>query len=167
MNLSWLEISKSALLNNVAQIRKNLKPQTKFIAVVKANAYGHGILEVSSIIKNKVDYFAVYDFDDAVLLRKNKITKPILVLGRIFPNQIKLAQKHDIEVSVSSLDILEAAAKSNSKQKLKIHICIDSGLGRDGFLKKDFTQISKISHKNNLEIVGLYTHFSAPDDSPN
>ena len=142
MNLSWLEISKSALLNNVAQIRKNLKPQTKFIAVVKANAYGHGILEVSSIIKNKVDYFAVYDFDDAVLLRKNKITKPILVLGRIFPNQIKLAQKHDIEVSVSSLDILEAAAKSNSKQKLKIHICIDKLGYRDWETDRKSTRLN-------------------------
>ncbi len=165
MNFSWLEISKSALLSNIAQIKKNLKPQTKFIAVIKSNAYGHGLLEVAKIIKNQVDYFAVYDFDDALILRQNKITTPILMLGRIFSDQIKEAVANKIEISVSNFDLLEKAEKLESKTKLKIHLCIDSGLGRDGFLEEDFIKIGqKISHKN-ISVTGLYTHFAAPDDS--
>ncbi len=162
MNLSWIEISKSALLNNVAQIKKNLKTKTKYIAVIKSNAYGHGLLEVASTIKDKVDYFAVYNFDDAILLRQNKISKPILMLGRLFPQQISKALKNDIEISVSNLDILEAAKKLNKNQKLKIHLCIDSGLGRDGFIKNDAKKVLQLLH-NKIDVIGLYTHFSAPD----
>ena len=73
MILTWIEISKSALRNNVAQIKKYLPKKTKFIAVVKSNAYGHGILLVVSQIKSKVDAFAVYDFNDALLLRQKEI----------------------------------------------------------------------------------------------
>ena len=79
MILTWLEISKSALLNNVAQIKKHLPKKTKFIAVVKSNAYGHGILQVVSQIKSKEDAFAVYDFNDALLLCGQFITAFLVV----------------------------------------------------------------------------------------
>ena len=112
-NLTWVEISKDALLQNISEIKKLLKKKakkkTKFIAIVKSNAYGHGLLQVASAIKNKVDAFGVYDFEDALLLRAQKIDKPILMLGRVFANQIELAAKEKIEVSVSNLDILRAA----------------------------------------------------------
>ena len=83
MNLTWLEISKNALLNNILEIKKRIPKKTKFIAVVKSNAYGHGLLEVVKAVIKNVDYFAVYSFDDALLLRAKKITKPILMLGRV------------------------------------------------------------------------------------
>lgn len=169
MALTWLEISKSALLNNVAEIKKNFSAKTKFMAVVKANAYGHGLLEVVNSIKGKVDYLAVYDFNDAVFLRTKKITKPILVLGRILPNQIALAIKNNIEVTVSTFDILEAAKKNSLKKKLIIHLCVDTGLGRDGFV---FAEMEKVLNflknknlQNNIEVKGLYAHFASADDS--
>lgn len=160
MILTWLEISKSALLNNVAQIKKHLPKKTKFIAVVKSNAYGHGILQVVSQIKSKVDAFAVYDFNDALLLRQKKITKPILVLGRVFLEQVSVARKNNIEISVSNLDLL------HTTKEIKIHLCVDTGLGRDGFVVGDMKQVLNLLTKNkNIEVVGLYTHFAAPDDS--
>jgi len=160
MNLTWVEVSKSALLNNIAVIKKRLPPRTKFISVVKSNAYGHGLLQVVDAIKSKVDYFAVYDFNDAILLRKNKITKPLLLLGRLLPSQIDLAVKNEIEFSVSNFDLLE-----NVKKKISIHLAIDTGLGRDGFVAKDMPQVLKLLQNKNISVKGLYTHFAAPDDS--
>lgn len=159
MNLTWLEISKKALLNNIAQIKKNLAAKTKFIAVVKSNAYGHGLLQVANQIKKNVDMFAVYDFDDALLLRQNKITKPILMLGRVFPTQLPSAIKNNIEISCSNFDILESA------KKIAIHLCIDTGLGRDGFVASDMKKVLQILQKSHITVKGLYTHFAAPDDS--
>jgi alanine racemase len=168
MNLTWLEISKSALQNNVAEIKKNLSPKTKFMAVVKANAYGHGLLEVVNSVKNKVDYFAVYDLSDAIFLRRKKITKPILVLGRVLPEQINLAIENNIEVTISTFDLLLAAKKIPAGGKLIAHICADTGLGRDGFVQDDLGKVLEFLKNKNLqkkiEIRGIYTHFASADD---
>lgn len=164
MSLAWLEISKYALLNNVAEIRKYLTSKTQFIAVVKSNAYGHGMMEVVETIKNKVDAFAVYDFNDAIFLRKKKITKPLLALGRVMPEQIAVALKNNIELSVSNLDVLQAAQKISSKKKLVIHLCVDTGFGRDGFVASDLSKILPLLLSKNIAVKGLYTHFAAADD---
>ncbi|MBU6338954.1 MAG: alanine racemase [Rickettsiales bacterium] len=169
MNVTWLEISRSALLNNIKEIKKNISSKTKFIAVVKANAYGHGLLEVANIIKNNVDSFAVFDFNDAVFLRQKKITKPLLTLGRLFPEQINLAVKNNIEATITTFDILEKLQKTKLSKKLQVHICVDTGLGRDGFVLSDLEKLLKIlQNKNlqkNIEVVGLYAHFASADDS--
>jgi len=169
MDLTWLEISKSALLKNVAEIKKSLAPQTKFMAVVKANAYGHGLLEVVNAIKNKVDAFAVFDFNDAIYLRGKKLTKPILTLGRLWPEQINWALKNNLEVTVTTFDIFDVIKKGTGEQKLMVHICVDTGLGRDGFAAADMEKLNEIlQNKNvqkNVEIVGLYAHFASADDA--
>ena len=164
-NLTWLEISKDALLNNVSEIKKRLSKKTKFIAVVKSNAYGHGLLEVVKTISKNVDYFAVYSFDDALLLRAKKITKPILMLGRVFSTQLFLAIKNNIELSVSNFDVLEAAQKFLGNKKISIHLCVDTGLGRDGFIFSDSKKILQLLAHKNIEVKGLYTHFAASDNS--
>jgi alanine racemase len=165
MNLTWIEISKSALKNNVAQIKKRLSKKTKYMAVVKANAYGHGLLNVVGAIKNNVDAFAVYDFSDALFLRKNKITKPLLTLGRVFPEQVTIAIKNNIELSVSNLDILENAQKISGKKKLIIHLCVDTGFGRDGFILSDMKKVLPLLQSQKIEVRGLYTHFASADES--
>lgn len=157
--LTWLEISKKSLLNNISEIRKRLAPQQKFMAVVKANAYGHGLFEVVNSIKNKVDYLAVYDFEDAILLRKKGVKTPILVLSRIFAEQVDLAIKHKIEVTVTSFDILSL------QKNLQVHICVDTGLGRDGFAFSDLKKVMKILKNSPLQIKGLYAHFAAADEA--
>lgn len=169
MHQAWLEISKSALLNNIFEIKKNLPRQTKFMAVVKANAYGHGLLEVISVIKDNVDGIASFHLEDLILLRRKKITKPLLCLGNLLPEQIDLAIKNNIEVTISTLDVLQRLQKKSGKKKLKVHICVDSGLGRDGFVEDDLEKVvATLQNKNlqkNLDVVGMYTHFAAADDS--
>ena len=173
MHQTWLEISKSALQNNVAEIRKILAPQTKLMAVVKANAYGHGLSQVVNIIKNKVDALAVYDFKDAIFLRGEEISQPIMVLGRLWVEQISAAIKNNIEVTVTTFDVLEELKKNASEKygekKLKVHICVDTGLGRDGFAIGEMEKLVEIlQNKNlqeNIELVGIYSHFAAADDS--
>ena len=78
---TWIEISKSALLHNIKQIKSLLSPQCKFIAVLKANAYGHGLLEVGSSVQDEVDLIAVTTDEDARRLREHGIARPILILG--------------------------------------------------------------------------------------
>ncbi len=165
MNLTWIEISKSALKNNVAQIKKRLRKNTKYMAVVKANAYGHGLLNVVGAIKNNVDAFAVYDFADALFLREKEITKPLLTLGRVFPEQVALAIKNDIELSVSNFDILENAQKISGKKNLIIHLCVDTGFGRDGFILSDMKKVLLLLQNKKIEVRGLYTHFASADES--
>lgn len=159
MILTSIEISKKALQNNVAEIKKCLPKKTKFMAVVKANAYGHGLFEVVNSVKSKVDYFATYAFDDAVLMRKKGVKKPILVLSRVFEDQVDLAIKHDLIVTVSTLDILQKV-----KKPLRCHICVDDGLGRDGFVFSDLEKVVKAAKNSQLKIEGLYSHLSAADD---
>jgi alanine racemase len=154
-----------ALRGNILAIKKNLPPQQKFMAVVKANAYGHGLLEVVSAVKNDVDYLAVFDFLDAVFLRQKKISKPILVLGKTLPTQISLALKHDIEISVSTFDLLQAAKKISGKKKLKIHLCVDSGMHRDGFISSEAKKVLEFLPQKNLDVVGLYSHFASADEA--
>lgn len=169
MHQTWLEISKSALLNNIAELKKNIRQQTKFIAVVKANAYGHGLLEVVSVIKNEVDQLASFHFEDLLLLRRKKIVQPLLCLGHLASDQIELAIKNNIEVTVSTFDVLLAAKKISAKKKLKLHICVDSGLGRDGFVEDDLKKLVELladkNFQKNIEVVGLYAHFASSDDS--
>jgi len=158
-DLTWIEISKKALLNNIAQVKKNLPKKTKFMAVVKSNAYGHGLLEVVDAIENNVDYLVVFHFKDAILMRKKGVKKPILMLSRIFANQVNLAIKHDIIVTVSTLDILQKV-----KKPLRCHICIDTGLGRDGFLFSQLEEVLTAAKKSKLKIEGIYSHFAAADE---
>lgn len=160
MLLTWIEISKKALLNNIAQIKKNLPKKTKFMAVVKSNAYGHGLFEVVDTIKNNVDYLATFHFEDAILMRQKGVKQPILVLSRIFKDQVDLAIKHDIIATVSTIDILQKV-----KKPLRCHLCIDTGLGRDGFVFTQLAEVLKAAKKSQLKIEGIYAHFAAADDA--
>lgn len=155
---TWIEINKKALLNNISQIKKQLKPKVKFMAVLKSNAYGHGLLEIVSSIQNEVDYLAVFSLEDAIFLRKQGVKKPLLVMSRISSEQINLAIKHDIEVTISTFDILKKA-----KKNLKAHICVDTGMGRDGFVSSDLKKLSALLKKTPLKLCGVYAHFAAAD----
>ncbi len=160
--LSWIEINTKNIKNNIKELKKQLHLKTKFMAVVKGNAYGHGLLEVSQNIKNDVDYLSVYDFNDALILRKNKIKTPILVLGRSFKQEALDAVKHNIEITITTFDVLKEIA--GLKKRPQIHFCFDTGIGRDGFNLSDLSEVVKITTKNKIAVKGLYMHFSAADD---
>ncbi|MEK7627158.1 MAG: alanine racemase [Patescibacteria group bacterium] len=165
MPTSWLEISEKNIVHNIKSIKFLLGKKTNFIAVVKANAYGHGIVAVSKIAeKNGVDMLAVFSLEEAEILRKNKITKPILILGYVFTDDLSRAVKLDCHVTVYDLEIIEALGLMRP-DKAKIHIKVETGLNRQGIALKDLPQFLKLVkvHKN-IEIVGIFSHFADSDN---
>lgn len=168
--LTWLEINTKAILHNIKEIKKLLPRQTKFMAVIKANAYGHGLLKVGKAVEKHCDYLAVFDFKDAITLRQNGIKLPLMVLGTAPEECLSDALKFDIEITISSFTALQKLIKfsqqKKSAKKIQVHICADTGMGRDGFLFKDAKLLlSKLKNQKNFIIKGFYTHFSAVDEA--
>lgn len=166
---TWVEINLDNLAHNIREIRKITKKDTLITAVVKANAYGHGSIEAAKIfLANGADRLAVATLSEAIELRKAKIYAPILVLGYIPKSQYSLAIKWNISQTIYNYE--SAKILSNISQDLGeksiIHIKIDTGMGRLGFLPKDDSveDIVKISQLPNLEIEGIFSHFSKADE---
>ncbi len=165
---SYVEIDLNKLIHNVDNIYRYSKK--KIYSVVKANAYGHGAVQVAKSIENK-DYvagFCVATVQEGIELRKNNIVKSILNLGATFIDEIDEAINNNIEMDVYSLDIariISNHAVSLNKQAL-IQIKLDTGMSRLGFPIVDNTvdEIELISNLPNIKIVGLFTHFFNADE---
>ena len=163
--LSWLEISEKNIIHNIKSIRSLLPKGAYFIAVVKANAYGHGIVKVSKIAEeNDVDMLAVFSLVEAEILRKNKITKPILILGHIFADDLPKAIKLNCHLTVYDFGTIKALGAARSI-KAKIHIKVETGLNRQGVALKDLSRFLKsVKTYKNIEIAGIFSHFSDSDN---
>ena len=162
-----LYISKENLKYNVEHIKKSIKKGKSIIAMVKANAYGAGDTLVANYLQEiGITDFGVANIDEALRLRNNKITGMILVTSVCTQDEIDLAIKNDISLSVSTLDNM---IEINEKAKLlnsiaKVHLKIDTGMTRLGFnyneLKEKVNDILKLE---NISIDGIYTHLSCAD----
>ncbi len=165
----WAEINIDNLAHNMKEIRRNTKEGTLVTAVVKANAYGHGSVETGKVfLENGVDRLAVATVQEGMELRKAGIKAPILILGATPNSQHSLAVKWDLIETVFSYENakeLSKIAKENNKIA-KIHIKIDTGMGRIGFLpqKETIRQIKRINSLSNLKIEGIFTHFARADE---
>lgn len=163
-----LEINKNNLKNNIDIIKAKLNKKSKIIAVVKANGMGLGLIEYSKfLIENGIDFLAVANFDEAIALRKADINCKILMLSPIIDKkELQLLLENDITLSIGSLEEYNLLKQiSNLKEKIKIHLKIDTGFGRYGFLYNDVNSILEILKENNdIFIEGTYTHFSKPED---
>jgi alanine racemase len=161
---TYAPINLKALDYNVRQIRKIISAEVKILATVKANAYGHGIVETSKFLKNKVDYLGVAYIEEGVLIRRQGIKTPVLILGNTLKNGFVKALNHNLQITLtdikSALHLNKLAAEKN--KRAPIHIKVDTGMGRIGFWHKDalryIRQISKLEH---VKIEGLYTHLSS------
>ncbi|CAN7722231.1 alanine racemase [Paenibacillus sp. LjRoot153] len=170
---TWVEISLDALRSNIEQFQKVLPAGMKQMAVVKADAYGHGAVEVSKeVLAAGVDYLGVAFFDEALELRNAGITAPILVLGYTPPEGINRARELDVTIAVYSRDVLEALREQGHKQeptsqkKLKIHIKLDTGMGRLG-LHTEADAIPFIEEAlllPDVDVEGLFTHYANADE---
>lgn len=166
--LTWIEISKSALLHNAKQFRRVLG-RTKLLAVVKSQAYGHGLFAVSKTIEPYVDWFGTANGTEALALRKFGINKPILVM-----NYYSLEQAQSLvaaKISLVVYDFKQAKVISSEAKKLKktarIHIKVGTGLSRLGVYAKDAVSfVKKLQKLPNVEIEGLFSHFAASEDDP-
>ena len=166
---TWAEIDLDNINFNLNNIKKLLKEDTKICTVLKANAYGHGSVEIAKFLENKnVDYFAVARLEEAIELRENNIKMPILCLGFVPEESLEYAIKNNITLTIYSL---ETAKKLNDiSEKIgvnaNIHIKIDTGMSRIGFEvnEESIDQIIKIANLKNLYIEGIYTHFAKSDE---
>lgn len=164
----WAEVNLDNIINNINEIKKNINAE-EIIAVVKANAYGHGAIDVAPIlVESGADKLAVATLSEALELREAGIKVPILILGYTDVSFAEMLINNDIEQTVYSLDYAkELSKKAEALGKIaKIHIAVDTGMGRIGFLpnKKSVEEVVEISKLINLKITGVFTHFSNADE---
>jgi alanine racemase len=165
---TWAEIDLSAIEHNLKQAKSLIGNNTKILAVLKADAYGHGAVEVVKRINNcAVEYFGVATVPEAIELRLNKIDKPILLLTTFSHHEIQALIRYRITPTIA--DLKEGEYLNNKLSKLKkilpIHIKIDTGMGRIGIWHKDSIRlIKKLSELKYLFLEGIYTHFPSADE---
>jgi alanine racemase len=164
----WAEIDLDKLAHNMREIRRIAKSEN-IIAVVKADAYGHGAIDVAPVLlENGANSLAVAIQSEAVELRRSGIECPIMILGFTPPNLIDNLLKYDIEQTVYSFEFAKRLSKMALKKNkiAKIHIAVDTGMGRIGFLPSDESceVVCKISKLPNISIEGMFCHFSTADE---
>lgn len=158
---TWVEIDRKAIRHNFGVFKKLIAPKTKLMAVVKSNAYGHGLVDFSHEMERcGADWLGVDSMTEARTMRRERITLPILVLGYTVPELFAEAAGNDVSLTVSCLETLRAIQKTRFKKPLKIHIKVDTGMHRQGFLAKDLPKILEYINMSKLRVEGLYTHFA-------
>ena len=167
---TWAEINLNNIKHNFHALKNTLKSDTKVCCVVKADAYGHGAVEVAKMLQQeKADYFSVARFEEAVELRNNNIHTPILCMGYISECDIEEAINRYIGITVYSYEMAKIINQKAGKlgKKASIHIKIDTGMSRLGFLTDDnsINDILKLKELINLNIDGIYTHFATADET--
>ncbi len=165
---SCVEIDLDALKANFEEIKKATTPGTGILAVVKADAYGHGALEIAkTLIDSGAAGLCLATIDEAVELRRHGIKVPMMTLGFTDPSRFEDAVKHDVEQSVYSFEIAKALSEEAVKQgkTCRIHIKLDTGMGRIGF-KTDGSETEEIVRACSLpgiEPYGVFSHFAVAD----
>jgi alanine racemase len=164
---TWVEIDLCAIRYNYLALKKYLPQGTKMMAAVKANAYGHGIVEVSrKLVECGIDYLGVACVDEALILRENRIRIPVLNLGAFLKNDLAALVENDITATVTDLDLAKRldAAAGRLKKKVKVHVKVDTGMGRLGIWHREADAfIIKLCALKNLSLEGIFTHFPSAD----
>ena len=167
MRPTYLEVNLPQLRKNVEAIRAHVQP-AKVMPMIKANAYGHGVDGVAPFLEPYVDYFGVAVLEEGIHLRELGITKPILVAGGILPEQVPLFAEHDLTLTGSSIELLDAAEdiSRSSGKRIKIHLKIDTGMERVGVHEYEAEPFIEHALKlKHVDIEGIYTHFANSEDA--
>jgi len=162
---TWLEIDLTAVEQNAHTIIQSTG--TALLAAIKANAYGHGAVEVGkAALAGGASWLGVARYSEAHTLRQAGITAPILILGVLTPSEITLAIEEDITLALPSIELVEivsSAAKSVNK-KAVVHMVVDTGMGRLGVLpEQSVTLAESIIAAGNIELNGIFSHFAMSD----
>ena len=175
--LTWAEIDLDSLAHNIRELRKKIHSGAEMMVAVKADAYGHGASEVSrAALKNGASFLAVARIEEAARLRADKIDAPMLLLGHCRVEYVAHVLDMDVRVSVNSMDDAEnlSAAAAAIGKKLKVHVKIDTGMGRLGILSAGLSSgtdenplesVKKIAAMPYLELEGIFTHFAEADSN--
>ncbi len=165
---AWLEIDLGVLSQNMREVRRITSLKAKIMAVVKANAYGHGAERVAEVLlANGADRLGVATLGEGIILRDTGIKAPIMVLGHVPKGHVDMALAYDINQTVYGYEAALAISEKAKKQgkTAVIHIKLDTGMGRIGFLPgaKGVEQVCKIMQLPSLYVEGIYTHFPKAD----
>jgi len=163
-----MEIDLDALVENYKQLRR-LAGRAKVMAVLKANAYGHGLIECAQVLDREcqVDYLGVAIVEEGVRLREAGVQAPILVFGGVLNDQVGIYLKHNLDLTASSVDklaLIESVAKDEGA-RARIHIKIDTGMGRLGVRPSSARNVFEAAiAAQHCEVVGAFTHFATADE---
>ncbi len=162
---TWIEVDESAIRYNTGTIKSMLPEGVSLMAVVKADAYGHGDLEtVRIVLEAGADQLAVAYLSEAIRLREHGITAPILILAPIQPQQVKLAVHYNLMLTVTSAHWfreMRNCKQVDPSQPVRVHIKMDTGLGRIGIREReDWDAMLPWIREKDIEIAGVYTHFA-------
>ncbi len=160
-----LEINLSAALKNLYAIKNKMPKDIKVMAMVKAFAYGSGSYEIAKLLQNKVDYLAVAYIDEGIALRQSGINTPIMVMNSDI-DSIEQLLEYNLEPVVFSNDFLNQFLFLETKSILKIHIEIDTGMHRLGYLENEIDSLNEIISSNrNIKIASIFSHLSGSDEA--
>lgn len=162
------EIDATALQYNLTGIRNKVGPNVKVMAIVKANAYGHGIVEIARLLDAEhIDYLGVGFLEEGILLRKVGIRTPILVLGGVLGEQTVEFLEHNLEITVSSIELARRVSQeaTTTGKKAHVHLKIDTGMERIGVRAENaMAFVREVIALPSIELVGIYSHFATSDE---
>lgn len=165
---TYVKIDLDAIEYNVKNIINRIDGKAKLLAVVKADAYGHGAVEISRFLQDKCDFLGVACVDEAMELVEAGITKPILVLGYVSPSEYETVVKYNIRIPIFTFETAQALSLEAQKQNAAVyyHFCIDTGMSRIGFQvnAENADMCKKISQLSNIKAEGLFSHFATADE---
>jgi alanine racemase len=167
LHRAWIEIDHAALRHNLAVLRRAAGPEKQVIGVVKANAYGHGAVEVSrTLVAEGVELLAVATVDEGMSLRRAGVTGPILVLWALGGPEAALAVAHDLQPVVhdaAGIAMLEKAA--DPTRRLAVHLKVDTGLGRQGADPATAVELAtRLGRSRRLQLAGTFSHLAVPGE---
>lgn len=159
---AYIEINLQNLEHNVSVLRKAMYPKSKIMAVVKANAYGHGVYEIAvHLNKIGIDAFAVATIDEGIELRKYGINGDILILGYTDVRRAKELKKYNLMQTL--IDFEYSCALNKQQIPINVHVKIDTGMHRLGIPYKNIEEIKRIFEMKNINVRGIYTHLCCSD----
>lgn len=169
MRLTRAEIDLTALKHNYDGVRRRVGPNVKIMGVVKANAYGHGIVEIARALERYgCDQLGVAFLEEGIVLREHGVQVPILVLGGVLGEQIKEFIRHRLDITVCSVSIAERVDReiaSDHGNKAKVHLKIDTGMTRLGVKAEHaLAFVRRVRELKNVDIVGIFSHFATSDE---
>ena len=168
-NRTWLEIDLSNYKHNIRELKKFYPANCGFMQIVKADAYGHGALQIAQkAIEEKAEFLGVANLNEGIYLRKNHIKIPILILSPSFYFEIDDILHYNLIPSISDYEFAQKFSQKLKKQKYPIHINIDTGMGRSGFhYSQALENVEKIAKLDNLQIEGIFSHLACAEEKDN
>ncbi len=164
---AWAEVDLGNAGHNIQQFKRLLKPNCQLMIVVKADAYGHGDLEIArAALSNGANWLAVALPDEGVRLRRAGIAAPILVLGALSGQQLEVCVAKDLVATVYQWDMVQSLANiaRRLRKTVRVHIKVDTGMGRIGLAPEDAVRfIKRVQGLSGIEIQGIFTHFASAD----